>query len=180
MHKAFNDIFRHPTNHTPLRLEIGEVAGDEVVTGVLWSGEDAFPIVGSIPRFVPAVNYAESFSRQWLEFSTTQLDSRANWSESSRRLFEGTEWPDHMQGQRILEAGCGMGRFTEILAQTGAWVCSFDLSRSIEASRENNGHFPNVSFAQADISHPPYQPGSFDRVICIGVLQHCPSPRKAF
>jgi SAM-dependent methyltransferase len=85
-----------------------------------------------------------------------------------------------MHGQRILEAGSGMGRFTEVLAQTGASVCSFDLSRSIEASHENNRRFSNVSFAQADVLSPPFEPGSFDKVLCIGVLQHCPSPRKAF
>ena len=73
-----------------------------------------------------------------------------------------------------------MGRFTEILAQTGAEVCTFDYSRAVEANRENNLCFPNVRYAQADIYRPPYRPGSFDKVLCIGVLQHCPSPRGAF
>jgi SAM-dependent methyltransferase len=85
-----------------------------------------------------------------------------------------------MSGERILEAGSGMGRFTEVLARTGAEVCTFDYSTAVEVNRENNGHFPNAHFAQGDIYHPPYEPGSFDKVLCLGVLQHCPSPREAF
>ena len=73
-----------------------------------------------------------------------------------------------------------MGRFTEVLAKTGADVCTFDYSLAINSNFENNRQFKNVSFAQADIYHPPYLPGSFDKVLCIGVLQHCPSPKKAF
>jgi SAM-dependent methyltransferase len=180
MRKSFSDVFRHPITHAPLGLEVGESTGDEVITGVLRSSEDEFPIVNSIARFVPAANYAESFGRQWLEYSTTQLDSRANWNESRRRLFEGTQWPEDLHGQRVLEAGAGMGRFTEVLAQTGASICSFDLSRSIEAGYENNQRFSNVLFAQADILNPPFELASFDKVLCIGVLQHCPSPRNAF
>ncbi len=163
MRKSFSDVFRHPITHAPLGLEVGETTGDEVITGVLRSSEDEFPIVNSIARFVPAANYAESFGRQWLEYSTTQLDSRANWNESRRRLFEGTQWPEDLHGQRVLEAGAGMGRFTEVLAQTGASICSFDLSRSIEAGYENNQRFSNVLFAQADILSPPFELASFDK-----------------
>ena len=52
----------------------------------------------------------------------------------------------------------------------------------MESNASNNRAFGNVTFAQADIYTytPPYQRGSFDRILCIGVIQHCPSPRRAF
>src|ERR1044071_8544951 len=62
----------------------------------------------------------------------------------------------------------------------GARLCTFDYSSAVDANRRNNGHFKNVCFAQGDIYNPPYEQGSFDKVLCIGVIQHCPNPEKAF
>jgi SAM-dependent methyltransferase len=73
-----------------------------------------------------------------------------------------------------------MGRFTEVLAQTEAEVFTFDYSLSILTNVRNNARFSNVHFAQADIYAPPYAAGSFDKVLCLGVLQHTPAPRDAF
>src|SRR6185503_3172671 len=79
-----------------------------------------------------------------------------------------------------LEAGCGMGRFTEVLASTGAEVWSFDATEAVEANAANNARHANVRFAQADIFAPPFAPGRFDKVLCVGVLQHTPDPPRAF
>jgi SAM-dependent methyltransferase len=85
-----------------------------------------------------------------------------------------------MEGRTILEAGCGAGRFTEVLAATGATVYSFDLSRAVEANYRNNGHHKNVVIFQADIYDIPLPARSFDLILCLGVLQHCPDPKGAF
>ena len=80
----------------------------------------------------------------------------------------------------MLEAGSGPGRFTEIAAATGADLVTFDYSTAIDQNRENNRRFPNVTFAQGDLMAPPVAPASFDRVFCLGVLQHLPSPDDGF
>jgi 2-polyprenyl-3-methyl-5-hydroxy-6-metoxy-1,4-benzoquinol methylase len=173
--------FRHPRTGARLTLNVEEEREGCVIRGTLSADGDHFQIICGIPRFCPPLNYADSFGYEWKRYPTTQLDSKAGWgSQSRRRLFEESGWPMDMRGERILEAGSGMGRFTEVLASTGAEVCTFDYSAAIEANEGNNARFPNISFAQADIYEPPYERGSFDRVLCIGVLQHCPSPRKAF
>jgi 2-polyprenyl-3-methyl-5-hydroxy-6-metoxy-1,4-benzoquinol methylase len=160
---------------------VEHIVGEEVLSGALVGESDRFPIVGGIPRFCHAENYTRTFGYQWTVFSTAQLDSRARWGNvSERRLFAETEWPRRMDGNRILEAGCGMGRFTEVLARTGAAVFAFDSSAAVESNRTNNGSLGNVHFAQADIYAPPYEKESFDRILCVGVIQHCPSPRRAF
>jgi SAM-dependent methyltransferase len=91
-----------------------------------------------------------------------------------------TGWPVDLRGERVLEAGSGAGRFTEVLASTGATVYSFDYSRAVEANFLNNGSAPDVHLFQADIFEIPVERASFDRVLCLGVLQHTPDPPRAF
>ena len=139
-----------------------------------------YPVRAGVPRFVRDDDYAESFGFQWNKFRRTQLDSHTGTSLSSKRLFAGTKWPPDMRGQRVLEAGSGAGRFTEVLLKTGAVVFSFDLSSAVDANRANNGDHINLRLFQGSIYDIPLQKRSFDRVICFGVLQHTPDPRKAF
>ena len=172
---------RHPTHGTRLSLEVEEEVDGDVLSGALVSGDERFPIVRGIPRFCAEENYANTFGFQWNTYSTTQLDSVSSWdSASTKRLFRESGWPRDLNGQRVLEAGCGMGRFTEVLAKAGASVCTFDYSTAVEASSDNCKAFENVCFSQANVYEPPYEHASFDKVMCIGVLQHCPSPRDAF
>lgn len=137
-------------------------------------------LVRGIPRFVSDAHYASSFGLQWNRHVRAQLDSTTGKPISRARLFAVTGWPERMEGERILEAGCGAGRFTEVLATTGADVWSFDLSEAVEANAANNGHLPNVHIFQASIMDIPFAPGQFDRVLCLGVLQHTPDPAAAF
>jgi 2-polyprenyl-3-methyl-5-hydroxy-6-metoxy-1,4-benzoquinol methylase len=139
-----------------------------------------FPVVRSIPRFAPSEDYAHSFGYQWNYFDKTQLDSHMGNDLSRERFFATTQWPQKMDGQVILEAGCGMGRFTQIALQTGAEVFSFDLSNAVEANLRNNGDSGRVHILQASIYEIPLRKESFDKVFCMGVLQHCPDVRAGF
>ena len=173
--------YRHPRTAEPLTLAVEHAIGDEVLSGALIGGNDRFPILNGIPRFCNSENYTQNFGYQWTHFASTQLDSRGHWGNvSERRLFAETEWPRRMEGQRILEAGCGMGRFTELLAATGAEIFACDSSVAVESNRRNTGALGDINFAQADIHALPFERGFFDRILCVGVLQHCPSPRRAF
>ena len=139
-----------------------------------------YPVIDGIPRFVPAENYAGSFGYQWNIHRKTQLDSYTGLPISHNRLFAVSGWSKHLEGERILEAGSGAGRFTEVLLQTGADVFSFDYSSAVEANRINNGNMPNLHLFQGDIFNIPVPKESFDKVICLGVLQHTPDPEQAF
>jgi SAM-dependent methyltransferase len=79
-----------------------------------------------------------------------------------------------------LEAGSGSGRFTEHAASTGAMVISFDSSNAAEANYRNNGHLENILIVQASIYEMPFRSNYFDKILCIGVIQHTPDPQKAF
>jgi 2-polyprenyl-3-methyl-5-hydroxy-6-metoxy-1,4-benzoquinol methylase/uncharacterized protein YbaR (Trm112 family) len=139
-----------------------------------------FPIVRSIARFVPNESYAHSFGYQWNFFDKMQLDSHMGNDLSRERFFATTQWPSKMDGQVVLEAGCGMGRFTQIALETGVDIISFDLSNAVEANLRNNGDSGRVQILQASIYEIPLRKESFDKVLCLGVLQHCPDVRAAF
>lgn len=126
------------------------------------------------------MNYADSFGMQWNIHSRVQLDSFNGLSLSLERLKAATHWPDDLTGQVIVEAGSGAGRFTEHLAKTGATVLTFDYSTAIAVNRNNNGHFKNVCFFQDDINDLQIPPGTVDKVLCLGVLQHTPDPKQSF
>ena len=138
-----------------------------------------FPLIYSIPRFVPQDNYASSFGLQWNEYRTTQLDSHTGLTISRdrlTRLLGGSL--DVVNGKKILEAGCGAGRFSEILLEAGAHLHAVDLSTAVEANYANCRHFPHYSVCQASILELPFAPEQFDIVICIGVIQHTPNPEE--
>ncbi|WP_157123245.1 class I SAM-dependent methyltransferase [Pandoraea vervacti] len=142
--------------------------------------EQTYAVLNGIPRFVPRDNYATSFGYQWNIHRRSQLDSHTGLPISRDRVFGVTKWPERMEGQRVLEAGSGAGRFTEILVGTGASVFSFDYSTAVDANAANNGHAPNLNLFQGDIFNIPLARASFDKVMCLGVLQHTPDPAKAF
>ena len=100
--------------------------------------EASFPVISGIPRFVPATNYSGSFGLQWTRHRRTQLDSYVGKPFSEERLFTVTGWPRRMDGAKVLEAGSGAGRFTEILCRTGTKVYSFDYSSAVDANALNN------------------------------------------
>ncbi len=139
-----------------------------------------FPVVRSMARFVPSEDYAHSWGYQWNLFDKTQLDSHSGNNLSHERFFATTRWPAKMEGQMILEAGCGMGRFTEVALETGAEIFSFDLSNAVEANFRNNGESDRVHIFQASIYEIPLKKESFDKIFCMGVLQYCPDVHRAF
>jgi SAM-dependent methyltransferase len=137
----------------------------------------SFPLLHNILCFVPQDNYASSFGLQWNEYRTTQLDSHTGLTISRdrlTRLLGGSL--DVVNGKKVLEAGCGAGRFTEILLASGAHVWAVDISSAVEANYRNCSSSPNYAVAQASILDLPFEPEQFDIVVCIGVIQHTPDP----
>jgi SAM-dependent methyltransferase len=138
------------------------------------------PIVRRLPRFVPSESYASSFGFQWNQFDKLQVDAVMHNDLTRDRFYATTGWPARMEGQVILEAGCGAGRFTQIASETGAEVISFDLSLAVEAASRNNAGSDRVCIFQASIYEIPLRKASFDKIFCMGVLQHCPNVAAAF
>jgi len=138
-----------------------------------------FAVINQIPRFVPAENYSSSFGLQWNAFRTTQLDSATGLTISRDRLARIAGGSlDFFRQKKVLEAGCGAGRFTELMLEAGASVFAMDLSNAVDANFKNCSTRANYFVCQADIRTLPVSPEQFDIVVCIGVIQHTPDPEE--
>ncbi len=124
--------------------------------------------------------YADSFGPQWITYGQTQVDKFNGTTISRDRFFAYTGWPRDLSGELVLEAGSGCGRFTQVLLDAGADVVSFDYSAAVVANRRNNDGADRLTLFRGDIYRIPLARGIFDRVVCLGVLQHTPDPAKAF
>lgn len=142
--------------------------------------KEIVPVVNGIPRFVPSENYANSFGYQWNIHRRTQLDSYTGIPISENRVRELLNLDEDWNNQVVLEAGSGSGRFTEILSRKDCTLYTFDYSNAVEANKKNNEGSGNVNFFQGNIFEMPFKRNSFDKVICLGVLQHTPDPKLAF
>jgi SAM-dependent methyltransferase len=85
--------------------------------------------------------------------------------------------PEDFMWKTVLEAGCGGGCQTKVLARFAERVVAVDLN-SVESARMRSGSFENVEFVQADIATMDLGE-QFDFVISIGVLHHTDNPELA-
>ncbi|HVR05893.1 MAG TPA: methyltransferase domain-containing protein [Solirubrobacteraceae bacterium] len=75
-------------------------------------------------------------------------------------------------GRRVLDAGCGVGYGTRLLAQAGAAeVVGLDVADAvIEVAR--NEQTAGVEFEVGDLRSLSHPAGSFDLVVCFEVIEH--------
>jgi SAM-dependent methyltransferase len=73
-------------------------------------------------------------------------------------------------GQRVLEAGCGLGRLVAYLSRRGIAIDAADYSH--QALRGLKGRLPDSRVVSADVRALPYQAGTFDVCLSLGVLEH--------
>jgi SAM-dependent methyltransferase len=96
-------------------------------------------------------------------------------------LHGDTRYPP---GATVLEAGCGVGAQTVILARNspGARFTSVDLSpASLDEARARvrDAGLENVTLRRADLLALPFPEGTFDHAFVCFVLEHLPDPARA-
>jgi ubiquinone/menaquinone biosynthesis C-methylase UbiE/uncharacterized protein YbaR (Trm112 family) len=183
MRSTLLDILACPECRCNLSLETPAASSeDPILEGTLrceGCGRE-FPIRSGIPRFVQFHPADASFGFQWNLFRREQLDSENDARLSATRLWTETQWDQaELAGQRVLDVGCGAGRFLEIITTTKADVVGVDVSTAIDAAAATVAGRPNVDLVQADVFKLPFKPGTFDKCYCIGVAQHTPDPIAA-
>ena len=135
-------------------------------------------VIRGIPRFCSPDNYSESFGFQWNQFDRTQLDVHSGADLSQQRFYAETGWDPHeLSNCSVLEVGSGAGRFSEVFLRTTTGVLhSVDFSSAVDANRRNNAAYgERLQLAQASVYELPFADNTFDKVFCLGVLQHTPS-----
>src|SRR5208283_526115 len=143
-----------------------------------------YPIENGVPRLVKvAEDVAEvcrRFSFQWLSrwngaFEGERCygfddDVYIGWVKEqleSRRVPAPGEW--------VLDAGCGSGEKTQVLARQSPQqnVVGLDLGvESQEKAMAKFGHMANLDYVQGNIMEPPFKDRQFDYGMSLGVLHH--------
>lgn len=184
MHQKFAAYFVDPHTKEPLTLEIKVSRGDIIESGCFKSLQREYPIVKGIPRFVghTETNYASSFGYEWRKWARVQFDSQnvgKPMEGYTQKMWERiTGLQQSLEGQVVVDIGCGAGRFIETARQKGAQVIGLDYSDAVEVAAENFKDDENVCICQADALHLPIKEQSVEGAFSIGVLHHTPKPSQ--
>ena len=85
-----------------------------------------------------------------------------------------------LAGKRVVDIGCGGGILTDAMARKGAEVLGIDLStKSLRVAQLHalEAATPNVQYREVSAEAlAAEQPGSFDVVTCMEMLEHVPEP----
>jgi SAM-dependent methyltransferase/uncharacterized protein YbaR (Trm112 family) len=155
----------------------------------------AFPIEHDIPRVLPSltgssqddqVGTADSFGAKWDAFRDEDRDAayafQHQWYLDRYGFADEDDLARFLAGrERILDAGCGLGRDVARYARlSNAEVVGFDLSDAVVRARRDFAGQPRTEFVQGDILNPPFAPESFDFVAADQVIHHTPDCPRAF
>ena len=85
-----------------------------------------------------------------------------------------------LQGQRVLDVGCGGGILADAMARKGAQVTGIDLStKALRVAQLHalEAQTPDIEYREVSVETlAQEQPGSFDMVTCMEMLEHVPDP----
>jgi SAM-dependent methyltransferase len=107
-------------------------------------------------------DFARSFTRVRQAFAATLL-------EGLRKEIDLTS---------ALDVGCGVGYFSGFLAEMGFQVVAVDGRE--ENAQEGKRRYPDITFLARDAEDPTLpELGTFDFVLCAGLLYHLENPFRA-
>jgi len=78
-----------------------------------------------------------------------------------------------MPGEKVLDLGCGNGRFFEFLKDKDIHYIGVDFSEKLIEIAKNK--YPKLKFEVADALNLPFPNNYFDKIYSIAVLHHIPS-----
>ena len=111
---------------------------------------------------------------EWLNYPGPAAEDKTVFLEESQTA------PEFWNGKTVLDAGCGMGRYSLVALSLGAEVVAADYSLSVQrlaaVSRDN----PKLHVVQCDLLNPPFRSEVFGAAYSHGVLHHTADARKAF
>lgn len=113
------------------------------------------------------------------EFYHTKRLKREDWNALIEQPTSFSLLGD-VKRKKVLDAGCGSGIYTKILAKKGAKVCALDLSsKMLKLAKEHCKNY-KIEFKQGSIDKLPYPKNKFDAILASLVIHYLKKPEKAF
>ena len=168
------------THQDPLPFVMGLVDKLTALADASLAAVSGYPTrVGEAPSAASIETKTSSlYSDLWEAFDRKTLE------RESLALLRNRISPElietHVRGKRLLDVGCGSGRYTLALAAVGADVVGVDyqarsFARAAELAKANR---ISASFQEANVLELPFADESFDFVFCNGVLHHTSSMER--
>jgi SAM-dependent methyltransferase len=178
------DILRCPVCHSGATTEL-RTNGSAIGSLVCQKCKSAFPLQNSFLDLCPELEEKITPIQHLLQFPPAILVYDNLWRPLGYRMTSGRSFPDDldrittlMQPERhrlVLDLACGPGNFTRSIANCGddIKVVGFDLSRqmlerAVKLTEEQN--LSNVCYMRGSALDLPFDPESFDAVICCAAL----------
>ena len=104
-------------------------------------------------------------------------DHVARYEWAAARLPELTNSFKGSARRRVLDAACGVGYGTQILAEAGFWMVGMDRdAEALAYAREHYAH-ESAAFSETDLSRPPEgRLGTFEAAVCFETIEHVADP----
>jgi SAM-dependent methyltransferase len=99
-------------------------------------------------------------------------DKKVKVSSNKKRVIEILDRYAHKN--KVLDAGCGSGFFSNYFAKKGCKVISLDYSK--EALKLTRHLYPKIRIIKGDMLHAPFKNESFDLIFSDGLLEHYKNP----
>ena len=161
-----------PTTLRPLRLQVEQREGDEILSGLLLLDDVApYAIRDGIPDFFsPTGSQTQtirSFAQKWAKHHYYRAHTHkfyTEWYLQRYGFFESAKLGAFLEGMEfILDAGTGAGRDAANFAElSSAAVYGVDATReALTIARRDIDH-PRAAFVQADVTRLPFPDSFFD------------------
>ena len=122
------------------------------------------------------IETVEAFGEEWSKFN--------QFSETEIEQLAKTHYFDivpleYIQNKKLLDVGCGTGRWTKYVAKYAATVDAIDPSKAIVVAAELLKDCTNIRLSRTSVNNLPFENESFDFVFSLGVLHHIPDTASA-
>lgn len=145
---------------------------------------DGVPILFAEPLRGRSAQVRSRFDFQWRRFGSNDRLFGKERGAMRENLVNAHIGPaireSFYPGKRVLDAGCGHGRYVEEFARLGAEAVGLDAADYVLGRLRALPGAGRAAFVQGDVARPPFREAAFDLVFSDGVLHHTPDARGAF
>ena len=160
-------------------------------------GHNVYPIVEDVIILLDPSQYPLGLDKRLKSAGINSTNKTFDYAEDVQYSF-GSEWqkfpkviPEHekefnqyfdlidldkLDGLRVCDLGCGIGRWSYFLKDVCRELILIDFSEAIFIARRNLAHTDKALFFMADLMRLPFRNDFCDFMFCLGVLHHLPVP----